>query len=178
MIEYLTYLVKLKKLYKSITLNFMMSGHTKFTPDGNFGTAKSYIRKHDTQSIISLVGREGMIQNSARNNCEIPYKDPHSGLQNFVYYDWKGFFEQKFLSCAGISKWHTIKIDNDPKKIFVSDKPNGLLREHPILKEMMIFEDSPDVMAPEGCTDARLHDLEFFEDYVVDEHKNYISGVY
>jgi len=41
-----------------------------------------------------------------------------------------------------------------------------------------IFEESPEVIVPEGCTDTRLHDLEFSETYVVDEHKHYISGVY
>jgi len=51
-------------------------------------------------------------------------------------------------------------------------------KESEVKDYLKVFEDSPDVMAPEGCTDARLHDLEFFEDYVVDEHKNYISGVY
>jgi len=46
------------------------------------------------------------------------------------------------------------------------------------MKEMIIFEESPDIIVPDGCTEARLLDLEFFETYVVDEHKNYISGVY
>jgi len=86
MIEYLTYLVKVKKAYKSITLNFLLSGHTKFTPDGHFGRA-NHIKKHDTQSILSFVGKDGLIQTSARNNYKIPCKDPHSGTQNFVFYD-------------------------------------------------------------------------------------------
>jgi len=42
----------------------------------------------------------------------------------------------------------------------------------------VIFEESSEVIVPEGCKDARLHDIDFFETYVMDEHKHYISGVY
>jgi len=72
------------------------------------------------------------------------------------------------LPCTWISKWLTLKIDDDPKVIFVSDEPkaniqesNNGLKEHPIIKDVMIFEESPDVINPKGCNDSRLSDPEF-----------------
>jgi len=121
--------------------------HTKFTPDSGFGIAESGVKKHDAQSILSLVGKDDLIQTSAQNNYEISYKD---------------CFEEKFLPCTEISKWQTIKIDGDSGNVSVSEEPNDFLREHPIMKEV-IFEEPPDVLVPAGCTDARLHDIEFFD---------------
>jgi len=46
------------------------------------------------------------------------------------------------------------------------------------VKDMVIFEDSPNVIVSQGLSASRLSDLEFFEQFVVDEHKNYISGIY
>jgi len=42
---YLSYLVKIQKRHPQIDFYFLVAGHTKFGPDGNFGTIKSKIKQ-------------------------------------------------------------------------------------------------------------------------------------
>lgn len=73
-IAYFTYLVKVAKKYSSIELYFMVSGHSRFTPDGNFGNLKAYINKSNCYSVLDLLGVDGCVQKSSSNNTEIVYK--------------------------------------------------------------------------------------------------------
>jgi len=143
MIEYLTYLVKVKKAYKSITLNFLLSGHTKFTTDGNFGRAKSHIKKHDTQSILSLVGKDGLIQTSARNNYEISYKDPHS---EFCFLWLEKLFRREILAVYGIQRRWIVT-----RGIFSFRMNLMAFWEQLLIIKDVIFEEFSEAMVPEGC---------------------------
>ena len=67
------------KRYPQIEFYFLISGHTKFGPDGSFGTIKSNIKKSNLYSIRGLKGPTGLIQTSASSNIEVLYKDPQTG---------------------------------------------------------------------------------------------------
>ena len=54
----------------------------------------------NVNSIIDLIGSNGATQNTAKNNVEIPYKDPQTGNINFVWKDWKTFISRYFKSCV------------------------------------------------------------------------------
>ena len=71
MIGYLAYLVKVLKLFPSIEVYFLVSGHIKFSPDQHFGRIKSCIKSTDSFSIIDLIGKNGRVRESAINNFEI-----------------------------------------------------------------------------------------------------------
>jgi len=75
-IVYFSYLVKILKRFPEVEVNFMIAGHTIFTPDGNFGTTKARIKARDCCTIQDLVGSDGKIRSSAYNNYDLPYKDP------------------------------------------------------------------------------------------------------
>jgi len=103
MIGYLSYLVKVLKLFEEIEMNFLIAGHTKFSPDQHFGRIKNCIQSSNCYSIQNLMGFEGRIQQSAINNFEILYKDPVSKEINFTWNNWKDFIKNRFLPCQGIT---------------------------------------------------------------------------
>ena len=54
MIQYLAWRVLTGK-HKRITYSFMVSGHTKFSPDGFFGLFKLKLRKSEVDNLDDLV---------------------------------------------------------------------------------------------------------------------------
>ena len=67
-VGYLCYLVQILKRYPEISLNFMLVGHTKFSPDCHFGTIKMRGKQVFIRSILDLVGDNGIVRKSAINN--------------------------------------------------------------------------------------------------------------
>jgi len=68
LVAYCCYLTKILKRHTDIEINFMVVGHTKFSPDRHFGTIKSLLRKKGCFSIIDLIGESGLIKSSAKDN--------------------------------------------------------------------------------------------------------------
>ena len=155
-------------------------GHTKFTPDSHFGTLKKKFRKSKCSSIKDLLGQDGIIESSAVNNKALPYKDPESEFPNFQWRDWKKFLEKKFRPCTGIASWHVIRIHQDGLKIQVSPSINKPLEEFTILKKNLTLEDheEPETLIPEGLSLDRETELQYFEGFVKDDHKKYVSKNY
>jgi hypothetical protein len=178
MIGYLTYLVKVLKLFPSIELYFLVSGHTKFSPDQHFGRIKNCIKSTDCLSIIDLVGQNGRIQKSALNNFEILYKDPINSTVNFRWYNWKKFISTYFLPCPGISNWHVIKIIEEGDFIYVGEKIDGEVREMKVMNSTVPIGAFPEEIFPEGLNESRQRELEFFKKFVVDHHVEFISKNY
>ena len=98
-VAYLCYLVQVLKRHPETFLNFMVVGHTKFSPDRHFGTLKKKIKETGCISIIDLLGDDGIVRCSSNDNFEITYKDPYSGERNFEWYDWgrDGFFKEEIF---------------------------------------------------------------------------------
>jgi len=154
----------------------LTSGHTKFGPDGNFGTIKSNIKRTNLYSIQGLRGSNGLIQTSASDNVEVLYRDPQTGNKAFRFHDWKRFFGKKFLPCTGIRDWHVIKILPEGPNIFVANFINEPFTSVRIMNESIDLEDYIDMIEPEGLTEARLKELEFFKDYLpIEEKENIIT---
>jgi len=174
---YLTYLVKIEKLFPEIQLYFMIAGHTKFSPDGNFGNIKTCLMKGNHFSILDLTGPNGVVQRSAKNNVEVTYKDPITGQINFRWRNWQKFFKTKFTSCNGIQKWHVIKINQESQDILVADHLGDTLRPQKIMNNKPLVG-TPDILEPEGFISNRLEELIFFNDYVTADHYTHISSAY
>lgn len=73
----------MKKMNKSIELNFLLTGHTKFSPDRNFGIIKSKFSKSNVDCHEDFLE---VIKNSSPNNINIavPSKDPQTKIRNVV----------------------------------------------------------------------------------------------
>ncbi len=79
-INNLIYFTKTLKLFNSIEINYLIAGHSKFSPDRNFGTLKKYLKSIELFSILNIAN---IIINSAENNKAIIYKDPITKKKNF-----------------------------------------------------------------------------------------------
>ena len=61
------YLTNVLKVVEDVSLNFLLVGHTKFSPDRFFGVLKKYLKHYQdfTETFYDVI--EG-INNSAHNN--------------------------------------------------------------------------------------------------------------
>src|SRR5690349_21555262 len=111
-------------------------------------------------------------------NSVLPYKDPRTLQVDFPYYDWKKFFDRKFLICSGIRGWRMILITDHPTDLFVTDDLEAELRSVKVMKEVVVFDLSPQIILPVELSEERVSELSYFKSFVVDEHKQYISSNY
>ena len=138
MVAYLSLLVKVIKRFPCVELHFLILGHTKFSPDKNFGHIKSRVRSKNCYRILDLIGDDSLLRIQGGKNHVITYKEPNSLIKQFQWNDGKKFFSNKFLPCNGIPNLHKIKI--------LPDNYAGF----------------PDIIEPNGLSEDRMRDLEFF----------------
>jgi len=178
LIGYLAYIVKVLKILKRVELYFLVVGHTKFAPDSHFGTIKNLFKRSTCESIIDLVGNEGIICKSAKNNFEIPYKDPITKEKNFEFYDWRSFIGSYFNECSGIRSWHVVKIPDITENILVADHVTAPLREYKITNNHGDISSVPLAINPDLLCESRLKELKFFNQYINSSHHQFISENY
>jgi len=172
---------KVLKRFIEIELYFMVVGHTKFSPDSHFGTIKCLLHKSKVQSVLDLLDEEnGLIRKSAKNNFVIAYKDPFTLKQNWEWRDWKVFLKSKFNSCIGIKDWHVIKIPGGDHFIEVSKAVSQNFSQYQIMNAYVMVDEleKPNVIEPKPTSQSRLNELQYFEKFVDDLHKAYISQEY
>ena len=140
--------------HKSITLSFMLPGHTKFAPDRHFGLLKKTYRRTYVETMGCL---ERVVQKSSYIGANIPQRVKGPTGEDLVrYYDWKKFFEQYFKSLPGITSYHVFRTTHDhPGTIFVrehSQKPEIAVN---LLKTQPRPSDFPSQMIPSKIDLAR-----------------------
>ena len=98
-------------LNESITLSFMVVGHTKFSPDSCFGLLKQKFRQTpvDTLSDIADVVKTSAICN------EVEVVGWEDGIPIISTYDWQTYFADKMSRVKGIKKYHTFCFTNNSK---------------------------------------------------------------
>ena len=174
-IAYLCYLVHDLKRHPFISLNFMVSGHTKFAPDRHFGTLKKKIKNQGCSSILDLVGNQGLVKQSAKDNEYIVYKDPITFNQNFGWYGWDEFLNRKYGACTGIRNWHIINISEDKSNISVSNGIGQPFEDYNNnIHADIQLNTIPGTLNPAGLSQERIRQLKHFEPYIKDEHKPFI----
>ncbi|SMN01906.1 hypothetical protein SPONL_198 [uncultured Candidatus Thioglobus sp.] len=95
---------------KSVTLSFMVAGHTKFSCDRYFGLIKKKYRrsKIDTMHGISRVVSES----SAGYNMPMPVRNTITGELEVRVYDWVAFFHSlEFKTVPNILRYHVFRFD-------------------------------------------------------------------
>ena len=89
-------------LNQSITLSFMIVGHTKFTPDSCFGLIKQRFRHTSVQTLSDI---SHVVTESATVN-RVQLVGNEQG-EVFVHtYDWMSFFAPKLKKVPGIKQYH------------------------------------------------------------------------
>ena len=97
MMQYLMWRV-MTGLHHSITISFLVVGHTKFAPDGCFGLLKKAFRKTEVSSLADL---EQVVQSSAIVN-ESQLVGSETGEPIVPVRDWANFLGPKFKRLTGI----------------------------------------------------------------------------
>ena len=95
----------------SISLSFMIAGHTKFAPDRHFGLIRKTNRRTPVETINCL---ERFVRNSLTIGCNISQlvRSP-SGELLVNYYDWTSYFKDYFKAIPAIAKYHVFCCSHD-----------------------------------------------------------------
>ena len=91
-------------LHHSITLNFLLTGHTKFAPDWCFGLLKKQYRVTDVSSLEELCD---VVRASSVTKLNVPQLvGKEDGTQIVPQYDWQSFLKPFFKTLPQIKKYH------------------------------------------------------------------------
>jgi len=102
-------------LHQSISLNFMITGHTKFAPDGCFGLLKRAFKRH---AVSSLEEFEKVVNESACvNQAQLIGKEDGSSFVSVC--EWQQHLNPHFRPFPGIKKYQHFRFDaTHPGKVF------------------------------------------------------------
>ena len=89
-------------LNKSITLSFLIVGHTKFTPDSCFGLIKQRFRRSHVQTLSHIAK---VVSDSASVN-QVKLVGNEQSEVNVPTYDWLSFFAPKLKKVPGVKHYH------------------------------------------------------------------------
>jgi len=174
LVAYLCYLVQIIRRHPRIYLNFMIAGHTKFSPDRHFGTLKKKIKALGCESILDLIGENGIVKLSARDNEVILYKNPESGEKIFDWYDWDSFLKTKYGACVGIQSWHVIEVEENSSKIRVAPFVGEPFADYNNQITEGLLTGFPTIIEPQGLSETRKAKLKYFENFVTEKHRRFI----
>ena len=142
-------------LNQSITLSFLLAGHTKFSPDWCFGLIKQRFRRTEVgcvQDIVNVVEQSATV-NSAQL---IGHENGHIIVPT---YDWTGFLAPSFKRIKSIKKFHHFKISSsNPDELMMKEAEAEPTLKLNIISNSSEFLDSgqmPSQITPRGLTPER-----------------------
>ena len=103
-------------LSRSITMQFMLVGHTKFTPDSCFGLVKQhYWRTHVEclSDIVDVLNKSGYI-----NHARLVGRQ--EGQVLIPTYDWQTYLSPNFKKIPNIKMFHQFKLLADHPGVIIS----------------------------------------------------------
>jgi len=150
MVQYLLHRV-MTGLHNEIILSFMITGHTKFSPDWCFGLWK---KKYRRTKIGSLSDLAHLVDTSAKVNfAEVTGREDGEVLVHA--FDWQSFFSQYFLKLKGIKKLHHIRFSSDsPGCIFTRERADSAEVKVNLLKSSATHPEfsAPSRLVPTGLS--------------------------
>ena len=99
----------LTQRHESITISFMISGHTKFAPDRHFGLIKRLYRHTRVETIGCL--RDVVINSSHSGANRVQLIRIVEGEQLVHFYDWTSFLQRFFINIPAITSYHVFVFD-------------------------------------------------------------------
>ena len=90
---------------ENVSINFLFTGHTKFSPDRNFGIIKFKFAKQNVDCHNDLIQ---LMNESSQNgfNVAIQSKDPITKIRDIKWASWDSFMKQYSKPIPGITKYH------------------------------------------------------------------------
>ena len=160
-------------LHDEIHLSFMITGHTKFSPDWCFGLWKKKYRRTKVSSLTELA--EVVNTSASVNFAELVGSE--LGQVLVPAYDWQSFFSENFIKLKGIKKLHHLRFtSNSPGCVFVKEKSDSAEVKISLLKSAHPdFHSRPSRLLPTGLSLQRqwyLHDK--IREFCPDETKDQV----
>ena len=160
MLHYLAWRT-LTNQHTSVTLSFLIVGHTKFAPDWCFGLFK---RKFRNTKVSCLDGIARIVDESAHcNHAQLVSLEDGSVI--VPTYDWIDFFASRFKKFPGIKKLQHFRFSSsEPGCVFTKEYSDSDTEEKVQLLKNPWAPDSselPRVIVPKGLSPTRqwhLHD--------------------
>ena len=128
MMQYLMWRV-LTGLHQSISLHFIITGHTKFSPDACFGLVKRKFRRTDVRSLDDLA--RVVEESAACNICQLV--GAQDGSTIVPSRDWAGFLSSHFRRLDGIKQYHHLCFERDCPGVVFFKKTATADEEQPVL---------------------------------------------
>ena len=151
MVQYLLWRVMTGQ-HTEITLSFMISGHTKFSPDWCFGLLKKRYRRTRVGSLIDLVT---VVNESATVNVAQP-TGREDGSPIVTTYDWQEYFSTFCTKVKGIKKLHHLRFDSaSPGFVYVKERAGSTEVKRSILKVKNWSpkaDELPPILPPSGLS--------------------------
>ena len=91
-------------LHRSITLNFMVAGHTKFAPDWCFGLLKMRFRRSRVSCLGDIVDLTNASTVSGVNIAQLVGTEDQQ--VHVPLFDWQTFLSPCFKPLAGMKQYH------------------------------------------------------------------------
>ena len=119
MVQYICWRVLTGKS-KSVSLSFMLAGHTKFSPDRFFGLVKRQYRRAAANTLEDM-GR--IVRESFFAGKNIPqFTTDMLGQRHVHWYDWVSFLGQYFQSVPSITSYHHFTMNEENPGVLILKK--------------------------------------------------------
>ena len=155
MVHYLSWRT-LTDRHTSITLSFLVVGHTKFSPDWCLGLFKRHYRRTKVGSLSSLaqVVNESAECNFAQLVCD------EEGRTTVPTYDWTDFFAPHLKKIPNIKKYHHFRFTSSkPGTVYVREHADTPELEISLMKDTSCWSPDPQILpsivSPKGLSAER-----------------------
>ena len=133
---------------KSVTLSFMLAGHTKFAPDRFFGLIKK-VYWHTKVEAIGCIAQ--VVQNSSVVGAIVPQlMKGQSGDWEVIFYDWTSFFQAYFKDLKGITSYIFHVTSDHRDTVFLRQHSQIAQTQVALMKKLPQLWDFPQQIMPEG----------------------------
>jgi hypothetical protein len=125
--------------YETITVNFMIPGHTKFLCDAFFGSIKKVYRDHKINTIDDI---QTVVNKSARGNEAIRFNQD----SDWTWYNFTELFEGNFVNFPHIKKYQHFRFSSLPDdigKVYASKKSGSEEISYRLLKNDYFDKNTP-----------------------------------
>ena len=129
----------------SLTLSFLVVGHTKFSPDWSFGLYKRLFRGTKVGSMKALAQ---VVNDSAE--CNFPQLVTREDGSTVVpTYDWSFFFAPELKKIPGIKKLHHFRcVSSEPGVVYVAEHADTAELRIDLTKSATTWSPDPNVLPP------------------------------
>lgn len=144
----------LRGLHKSMSLHFMIAGHTKFAPDWCFGLLKQRYRRCDVSCLDDLAD---VVRESTNKGVNIPQLVGREDGQVLVpHRDWQTYLSRYFSRMDNVKSFHHFTFSADKPGVVQARGPSDIApKEVMLLRHEVPTVGLPEKVDPPGLSEVR-----------------------